>query len=261
MRGAGGRTFMEAPRTRPATEEDFEVFDSLRAASCPEGYFIGDGARVAARMTRERCAVRILCAPEWIGRMEFPHDAEILTAPKERLDRLVGFRLHQGLMALGKIPPPRPVSGSLLVALDRLSNAENVGAVMRNCAAFGVDGVLVGPGTASPWLRRAVRVSLGAPLRVPVHFPQDLAAALRPLNAWAAHVRGGRLDYRDVDYTKEICLVLGGEAHGPSPEVLGACRGTLYIPMEGGWDCLNVASCAAILLAEARRQRRDKPRT
>ena len=241
---------------RTATEEDLAPFESLKASACPEGYFIGDGARVVARMLRERCAVRVVCTPEWIDTMEFPPEVEVLTAPRERLDRLVGFRLHQGIMALGKIPPVKPLQGSLLVALDRLSNAENVGAILRTCAAFGVDGVLVGPGTASPWLRRAIRVSLGAPLKVPVRFVDDLAAALRPLNAWAAHLRGDRRDYRDVDLAADCCLVLGGEAHGPSPEVLGACRGSLYIPMEGGWDCLNVASCAAVLLAEARRQRR-----
>ncbi len=241
---------------REATEEDLAVFDSLRASRCPDGHFIGDGARVVTRMLRERCAVRILCAPEWTRTTAFPPDVEVLTAPRARFDRLVGFRIHQGIMALGRIPPAGPLRGSLHVALDGLSNAENVGAVMRTCAAFGVEGVIVGPGTSSPWQRRAVRVSLGAPLRVPVHFSEDLAAALRPLNAWAAHIHGERRDYRDVDYAGPCCLVLGGEALGVSPEALGACRGTVYIPMEGGWDCLNVASSAAVLLAEVRRQRR-----
>ncbi len=241
---------------RPATEEDLALSDSLRSRACPEGHFIGDGARVVRRMLRERCAIRVVCTPDWTRLVEFPPGMEVLTAPRERLDKLVGFRLHQGLMALGKIPPSRPPRGSLLVAIDGLANAENVGAIMRTCAAFGVEGVIVGPGTTSPWLRRAVRVSLGAPLRVPVHFAGDLAAALRPLNAYAAHIHGERRDYRDVDYAEDCCLVLGGEAHGVSPETLGACRGSIYIPMEGGWDCLNVASSAAVLLAEVRRQRR-----
>jgi tRNA G18 (ribose-2'-O)-methylase SpoU len=205
----------------------------------------------------ERGAVtRVLCTPEWADRLEVPEGLEVRTAPRDRLDRLVGFRLHQGLMALGRIPPPAPLGRSLLVALDDISNAENVGSILRTCAGFGVEGVLVGPTTASPWLRRAIRVSIAAPLQVPVHFVPDLAAAVRPLNAWAAHIHGARKTYTEIDWGPDCCLVLGGEARGPSDEVLGACKGAIYIPMAAEWDCLNVASSAAVLLAEVQRQRR-----
>jgi TrmH family RNA methyltransferase len=237
----------------PATEEDFEVFDSLRERRCPPGHFVGDGWRVVRKMLDRGAVARVLCTPEWLERL--PPGVEARTAPRERLDRLVGFRLHQGIMALGRIPPPGPARGSFFVALDGLSNAENVGAVLRSCAAFGVDGVLVGPTSASPWLRRAVRVSLAAPLQVPVHPVDDLALAVRPLNAWAAHIHGPRHDFRQVDFRGSCCIVLGGEDRGVTEPVLRACRGTIYIPMADGWDCLNVAASAAVLLAEAARQR------
>lgn len=241
---------------RPAGPEDFEIFDSLRERRCPAGFFIGDGWRVVSKMIERGAVARILCTPSWLDRLPPMPGAEIRTAPKECLDRLVGFRLHQGIMALGRIPPPPPgSSGTLLVALDGLSNAENVGAILRSCAAFGVDGVLVGPTTASPWLRRAVRVSMAAPLQVPVRFVDDLAEAVRPLNAWAADLRGDRRPYTELDCTVPLCLVLGGEDKGVSPKVREACRGAVTIPMASGWDCLNVAACAAVLLAEARRQR------
>lgn len=240
---------------KPATDEDLDLFGSLRGNRCPEGHFLGDGAKVVRRMIAHADVVKLLCTPEWVEKLDIPGGVEILTASRERLDAIVGFRLHQGVMAMARIPDPGPVRGSLLVALDGLANAENVGAVMRTCAAFGVQGVIVGPGSASPWLRRAVRVSLGAPLRVAVHFAADLASALRPLNAWAAHIHGERRDFREVDFTKPCCIVLGGEAGGVSDAALAACRGTVYIPMSGEWDCLNVAASAAVLLAEVSRQR------
>jgi tRNA G18 (ribose-2'-O)-methylase SpoU len=242
--------------TSPATEEDFEIFDSLRERRCPPGHFVGDGLRVVKKMLERGAVTRLLCTPEWVERLPALEGIEIRTAPRERLDQLVGFRLHQGIMALGKIPPPEPLRGSLLVALDDLSNAENVGAILRTCAAFGVEGVLIGPTTASPWLRRAIRVSMAAPLQVPVHFVGDLAAAIRPLHAYAAHIHGERRSYTEVDLRKDCCIVLGGEDEGPSEAVLAACQGSIYIPMAEGWDCLNVASSAAVLLAEVRRQRR-----
>lgn len=244
------------PWMQPATEADLAAFDSLRASSCPPGHFVGDGSKVVTRMLKCGAAVKVVCTPEWAGRLIVPAGVEVLTAPRERLDDLVGFRLHQGLMGLGRIPDPGPLHGTLLVALDKLSNAENVGSVVRTCAAFGVEGVIVGPGTASPWLRRSVRVSLAAALRVPVHFTDDLPAVIRPLNAWAAHIHGTRADFRDVDYRGPCCLVLGGEDEGVRPEVLQACRGVIYIPMAGTWDCLNVAASAAVLLSEVARQRR-----
>lgn len=240
---------------RPATEEDIAEFGSLRDLHGSRGFFIGDGARVSGHMIRRGAAIKILCTEDRASRLEVPDSVEILVAPRERLDEVVGFRLHQGIMAMGRIPDPGPIRGTFHVALDRLANAENVGSVLRTCAAFGVDGLIVGPGTSSPWLRRSVRVSMAAGLRVPVHIVDDLPSTLRPLNAWAGHIHGERRDYRSVDYREPVCLVLGSEADGVCDEVREACRGVIYIPMAGDWDCLNVASSAAVLLAEVVRQR------
>jgi tRNA G18 (ribose-2'-O)-methylase SpoU len=240
---------------QPATEEDFELFSSLRGRRHPEGTFIGDGDKVVRRMLKTTRVERILCTPDWVQKLPIPDGIDVRVAPLSRLISIVGFRLHQGLMALGTIPAERPLAGAVHLALDGLANAENVGAILRSCAAFGVDGVILGPGTASPWLRRAVRVSLGAPLVVPVHTSPDLAATLRALNAWAAHIHGDRRDFRSVDYSKNVCLVLGSEPNGVTEEVLRACKGVIYIPMASEWDCLNVAASAAVLLSEVRRQR------
>jgi tRNA G18 (ribose-2'-O)-methylase SpoU len=240
---------------RPAADDDLDLFNSLRGRRLPEGTFIGDGDKVVRRMLRCTTVERILCTPEWAGRLPVPQDVDVAVAPLSKLISIVGFRLHQGLMALGRIPPPPPLQGTFHVALDGLANAENVGAVLRTCAGFGVDGVLVGPGTASPWLRRAVRVSLAAPLVVPVHFVDDLAKAVAQRNSWAAHIHGERRIYTDVDYRGSACIVLGSEPSGVCEAVLKACKGVIYIPMSPDWDCLNVAASAAVLLSEAARQR------
>lgn len=240
---------------RPATEEDLELFSSLRGRCHPEGTFIGDGDKVVRRMLRKTRVRQILCTPDWIEKLPIPPGIEVRTAPLARLMSIVGYRLHQGLMALGEIPAEKPRSGGFHLALDGLANAENVGAILRTCAAFGVDGVILGPGTASPWLRRAVRVSLGAPLVVPLHTSADLAATVSSMNAYAAHIHGEKQDFRSVDYTKDICLVLGSEATGVTDAVLQACKGVIYIPMASDWDCLNAAASAAVLLSEVRRQR------
>jgi tRNA G18 (ribose-2'-O)-methylase SpoU len=195
----------------------------------------------------------VLCEPEWVDRLG--GGVRIRVAPRCVMDELTGVPFHQRIMALGRIPPVGPPQGSLWVALDGISSAENVGAILRSCAAFGVEAVFIGPRTASPWLRRAVRVSCGAGLQVPIHSVSDLASLVRPLQAWAAHLYGERVNYTEVDYSGPCCLVFGSEAEGVSSEVLSACRGIVHIPMSPGWDCLNVAASAAVILSEAMRQR------
>ena len=241
---------------REASDDELAVFESLRGSRVPAGSFVGDGERVVRRMLAEGVARLVVGDPARLEKLKIPPGVEVRSAARARLEAIVGYRLHTGVMALGTIPPEKPLGGTLHVALDRLANAENVGSVMRSAAAFGVDGVIVGPGTSSPWMRRSVRVAIGAPLVVPVHFPADFAGTLRGMNAWAAHIHGERRDFRDVDARGPIVLVLGSEADGVSDDVLDACKGTTYIPMERGWDCLNVGTSAAVLLAEVQRQRR-----
>lgn len=240
-----------------ATADDLEMFGSLKGNRCPPGHFIGDGPKVVRRMLAAGVTVKVVVDPARIGELTIPAGVEVREVPRARLESVIGYSHHSGIMALGKIPAERPLAGTFHVALDGLSNAENVGAILRTCAAFGVDGVIWSPRSASPWMRRAVRVSVGAPLVMPTHEVPDLAAFVHGAkrSAWAAHIHGEKKDYRDVDFSEPVIVVLGSEDDGVSDAVLAACRGTIYIPMASTWDCLNVAASAAVLLAEVRRQR------
>jgi len=194
-------------------------------------------------------------------------DLRVRVASEGKLKAIVGFDLHQGVMAMAVKPPKVKLTevlaskkAPLLLALDGLADAENVGAVVRTCAAFGVDAVIVGPGTCSPWLRRAVRTSLGGVLRVPVIETDDLAGLLKSVPqvaSYAAHIHGEHQLITRVDYSGPTCIVVGGEASGVTSAVVAACRSTIFIPMAGGWDCLNVGAAAAVLLYECARSRSE----
>src|SRR5208283_720309 len=100
----------------------------------------------------------------------------VYLADKKLLEQLIGFSMFQGVLAVGKIPPPvslddillKSQKPLLLVAIDALANAENLGALVRNCVAFGVQALLVGETSSSPFLRRAVRNSMGTIFQLPV---------------------------------------------------------------------------------------------
>ena len=237
-----------------------DPFRSLKTSTVPPGCYIGEGYKVVRRMLEFSEVEKLLLTPKWHEEFkeQIPGSAEVEIRSRPELEEIVGFRMHQGILALGRIPePPASPPDGLVVALDGIADAENVGAILRTCAAFGVDGVIVGPGTCSPWVRRAVRVSLGAPLKIPIYEAANLQETIQSLNtlAWAAHIHGERRDVTDIDLAPPCCIVLGGEADGVSKPVLEVCE-TIFIPMADGWDCLNVAASAAVLLYAARTHER-----
>ena len=213
-----------------------------------------------------------------------PEDITVFLAEKSLLESLTGFSLFQGILAVAKTPAPTPLAEilaaspkpQLLVAVDELANAENLGALMRNCVAFGVHALLVGETSSSPYLRRSVRNSMGAIFQLPVWearkanqaaqvrrddpAPFSLAQTLRELRARgvrciAAHPHASGRTLSQADFSGDCCVVFGSEGNGISAPVLAACDEAVEIPMQNGVDSLNVGAAAAVFLYEANRQR------
>ena len=144
----------------------------------------------------------------------------------------------------------------LVVALDGVGNADNVGGVFRNAAAFGVDAVLLGPTCCDPLYRKAIRTSMAATLRVPFSRVDDWAAALallraagfaivaltprepaEDLAAFAARPRPGR-----------VALLIGAEGAGLTSESEAAADYRVRIPIRPDVDSLNLAVACGIAL-------------
>src|SRR5580692_2727548 len=147
-----------------------------------QGIFIAEGEKVTRRLLESHFTVVSIVLPEkhlenYRSLLEArPEQVTVYLAEKSLLETLVGYSLFQGVLSVGKIPPPASLEDilqkspapKLLVAIDELSNAENLGALVRNCVAFGVHGLIVGETSSSPFLRRAVRNSMGAIFGLPV---------------------------------------------------------------------------------------------
>jgi tRNA G18 (ribose-2'-O)-methylase SpoU len=242
------------PLVGDATDEDMAPYE--RQGVLPADRFVGDGPYAVARMLEAGVALQVVGPRARMEALVVPAGVQRLAASDVQLGAIHGARYHTGVMALGRIPTVRAVPGPLVVALDGLKDAENVGAIFRTCAAMGVDGVLYSDTCCSPWNRRAVRVSMGGVLRVPSLRVADLPAELRARRAYAAHPQVGAPAPWNVDWRGEVTLVMGAEDVGQRAEVLNACAGAVCIPMQEGWDSLNVGASAAVILAEAWRQRR-----
>ena len=186
-----------------------------------------------------------------------PPAIPVFVAEGAVMDRVAGFPMHRGVLALAKRTkepsldallsgPPR----RLLVGIE-IANHDNVGSLLRAGAAFGVGAVLFDERSADPLYRKAIRTSAGAALRLP-HRRGDPAgvlldriegAGLAPL----ALSPGGERDIRDIDPDQALALIMGAEGPGLSTDVLKRCRAA-HIAMAEGHDSLNVATAAAIAL-------------
>jgi len=143
-----------------------------------------------------------------------------------------------------------------VVVLEGVNDHENIGAIFRNAAAFGVDAVILDPTTADPLYRRATRVSLGHVLRVPfarVERWPDALGELRELGFTTLALTPSRdadpLGAVVAGPPARLALVLGAEGPGLTTSALASVDRRVRIPMAEGVDSVNVATAAAIALS------------
>src|SRR2546427_6059803 len=123
-----------------------------------QGIFVAEGDKVVRRLLESRLTVVSMLLPEkWLREYEpllmaRPEEIRAYVAKKQVLEALTGFSMYQGVLAVGRVPAALTVDAALrnsrrpllLAAVDALSSAENLGVLVRNCAAFRVQAMLVG---------------------------------------------------------------------------------------------------------------------
>jgi tRNA G18 (ribose-2'-O)-methylase SpoU len=176
---------------------------------------------------------------------------------------IVGFKFHRGCLALGEREPAgrveavaAPGGPRVLLALEDLADPDNIGAVFRNGAAFGVAGVLLSRACADPLYRKAIRVSMGATLSIPfvqTAWPAGLDA-LRAAGYMLVALtpdRGAEAIARVAERgpcSRRLALLVGSEGAGLSDRTRASADLCVRIPMAPGVDSLNVAAATGIAL-------------
>ena len=204
---------------------------------------------------------RALKSESWLG------EARTKVKSERDLAERAGTRDHQGLVAMVEpyryadayelAAEPRP----LLAVLDRVTDPRNLGAVCRSAEGAGATGVVV-PAHGSAIVTPAVaRASAGAVEHLPVAVVTNLARYLEEVKGadlWIYGAAGdeGTPSMWDTDLSGGLALVFGAEGKGLRPLVRRTCDALVSIPLAGAVESLNVSVAAAVLLYEARRQRR-----
>jgi tRNA G18 (ribose-2'-O)-methylase SpoU len=245
------------PRVR-----DFTALTDVAARSVrepAEGLFIAEGAKVILRALAAGYRPRaVLTEPKWLPTLSAGmagSGAEVLLGSPEVLRAVTGYRVHRGALAsFERRPLPTPArlvaDAQFVVVLVDLVDHTNVGAIFRNAAALGADGVLVTPGCADPLYRRSVKVSMGAVLSLPwTRTGADPLADLADFQCIALTLAGDAADLRDMPAVpRRRAVLLGTEGDGLPAELSARTDLRVRIPMSGGVDSLNVAAASAIAL-------------
>ena len=151
--------------------------------------------------------------------------------------------------------------GRLALVLDNVQTPYNVGTIVRLAAAFKVEHLFLAGATSSPSHPGARKTALGTERLVPMsdhRLAVDAIAAARADGFFVVGVElaGDAVPLFDVDLSQAdgVCLIVGHEDRGLTPQCLDACDAVTYIPTPGRVGSLNVATATAIALYEVRRR-------
>lgn len=184
------------------------------------------------------------------------------------LDAKLGDAAHQGVTArvddfaysdiADLLDAVNEKPESLVVALDQVTDVQNLGAVIRTAAAAGADAVMVGKRRTAPVTPAVVKSSAGMTEKIMV-VSANLSVSLERLKEASFWVVGadaaGRERVWDLNLTGRLVVVLGSEGRGLSRLVAERCDWLASLPLAPGVDSLNVSAAAAAFLFEAVRQK------
>lgn len=198
---------------------------------------------------------------------DVPEEVPLLIVDDGILETIAGFAVTRGELAAFRRPAPlspEEVLGEArrVAVLDALTDATNVGALLRSAAALGIDAVVLSPTCADPLIRRTIRVSMGTALLIPwVRFEGTQqeweSGGMEWLRSFGLTTAATDLtddavapdDPRVLD-AERLAVVFGTEGEGSSDELVGSADLTICIPMARSVDSLNVAAMAAIVFWE-----------
>ena len=138
-----------------------------------------------------------------------------------------------------------------IIALDGVTNPQNLGMILRSCAAGNVDAILLPTKGAAQISPLVIKASAGTLFKMPIIKTSNLEETLATFKKEGADVYSldaqAKSNYKEQDYSKKTIFVLGNESEGVSQAVKNICNKSIAIPMQRGVESLNVAVTASLL--------------
>ena len=197
-------------------------------------------------------------------------DKEILTKlkkvntvflPKQQLD-LMEKGNHQGIIL--EIDDYKysnlesMLNDEIIVVLDHLEDPHNFGAIIRTLEAAGLKNIVIPKDRSVKVNGTVMKVSAGALANVNIALVSNINNTLEKLKKYGFWIIGTDMvgtDYKNIDYTGKIVLVISNEGTGISPSTKKHCDFIASIPMKGKVNSLNASVAAALIIYEAIRNK------
>lgn len=142
----------------------------------------------------------------------------------------------------------------IIVMLDHLEDPHNLGAIIRTCEAAGVKSLIIPKDRSVKVNGTVIKVSVGTTKNVKIAMVNNLVNALKELKDKGYWIIGTDMngeDYRRIDYTGKIVIIIGNEGKGMSRLVSENCDFMASIPMRGEVNSLNASVASALVIYEA----------
>jgi tRNA G18 (ribose-2'-O)-methylase SpoU len=233
--------------------------------------FIAEGENLVKRLLASRLTTdSVLLAERRVAELapQVPESIPVYAAPAHVVSQILGYKFHSGVMAVGVRPASPTIDqvmsreATTLVVCPEVEKTDNLGAMIRICAAFGVDAMVLGERSCDPFFRQSVRVSMGTAFHLPIVRSDDLARDLGRLKGDFGVELVATVLAEDAEALEtaarpvRLGLLFGNEAQGLGPEWVDLCQRRVTIPMRLGTDSLNVAVAAGVFLYHFTRLRR-----
>jgi len=247
------------------TIPELEIYSSLRESAFREdGSFIADSPKVVNLLLNSDLEiVSMLATQEYYDEFEKLVNAKEIPlkylTTKDEMKKIVGHKIHHNCMMHGIRPKDVGLEelGNEVLLLDGITSAENVGSIVRSCAALGVNSLVIAKQTPHPFNRRALRVAMGHSHLIKTHIHQDIKETIltmqkRGYRVFAAEVCEGSTSLSQVQTPQKWVLVMGHEGRGISEDILKLCDEVVTIEMQEGIKSFNVGVAASLMMYQFR---------
>ena len=234
-------------------------FVSLRQKTLDPTLMIAESPKVVLKAIETKQEfIKFFCTQDFVSQNQDilnKFQDIIYTSSKEVMQKIIGHKLHHGVMALIKKPARTTLEelDEKIIILNGLTSPENVGTIIRTAASFNIRSIIIDSKTCSPYLRRCIRVSMGNIFFTKVYETKDLEKTILNLieKNYQVISAANTRDAKDINHFKfenKLGIIIGSEGHGIDQSILEVSSDIVKINIAEDVAHINAASAASIFL-------------